>query len=486
MTNLEIVLLVAIAACAAGLIALLLRWRGLNADAAEARLLAGESQKNAEERLGNMRTAETRLQTVQEGLSVALAERDGALKARDDAMRAQQDADKRAALAEQARLDVERRLGDWEATKAQMLEATKAAMLTTTREASTKLLEDHKREADARKKEDEEFVKKTTEGLYGQFGKLSESVTALHGQIQQTAGQTEVIHRALSNPAGAGYYAEIGLENALKDFGLMRERDFAMQYAMDGHAEDSRLRPDAVVFLPGDAVLTIDSKASKYLLEAAAAEGGELEDEAYAKLARSMNQHLKALADKDYASAYRAACVAAGKSGQISHCINIMYLPTEAAVERLGRADPDFHRKAIERNIVVAGPSALMAHIGFARMQIDFGRQAENQKEIVDAAQDLLEAVATTVGHVVGVGKGIRAAAKSHEKLASSINARLIPRQRHLIDLGIQDKKKKHMPSRIPTFKYIAMEESDIIDAEVEDISDAPALTDQSGDGEDD
>ena len=235
-----------------------------------------------------------------------------------------------------------------------------------------------------------------------------------------------------------------------------------------------------MVFLPGNAVLTIDSKASQHLLKAAAAEGGEGEAEAYAALAGSMNKHLKALADKDYASAYRAACIAAGKSGEVSHCINIMYLPTEAAVERLMRADPDFPRKAIERNIVVAGPSALMAHIGFARMQIAYGRQADNQQQIVEAAQDLLDAVATTVGYVADVGKGLRSAAKNHERLVKSVNARLLPRQRQLVELGVQDKKKKQLLSRIPSFKYISMEESDIIDAEVEEIDETPALTDQS------
>ncbi len=484
MTQLEIILLVAVAACAATLLTLALRWRGLNADAAEARLLAAESQKTAEERLGAMRSAEARLQSAQDSLAAAQAERDAAVQARDAARDAQRDAEQQAALARQAQAEVERRMGDWEATKAQMLEATKAAMLTTTREASSKLLEDHKREAEARKKEDEAFVKKTTEGLYGQFGKLSDSVTTLHGQIQQTSQQTDMIHRALSNPAGAGYYAEIGLENALKDFGLQIGRDFAMQYSMDGHAEDSRLRPDAVVFLPGNAVLTIDSKASQHLLKAAAAEGTEGEAEAYAALSASMNKHLKALGDKDYASAYRAACLAAGKSGEVSHCINIMYLPTEAAVERLMRADPDFPRKAVERNIVVAGPSALMAHIGFARMQIAFGRQVDNQQQIVEAAQDLLDAVATTVGYVADVGKGIRAAAKNHEKLVKSVNARLLPRQRQLVELGVQDKKKKQLLSRIPSFKYLAMEESDIIDAEVEEIDEARALTDQRRDEE--
>ncbi|MFN4282574.1 MAG: DNA recombination protein RmuC [Alphaproteobacteria bacterium] len=477
MTSLEIALLVLAVALAAGLVALFLGRRGLQAAATEARLIAGESQRATA-------AAETRLAAAQENLAAAQSERAAAQAARDEALRAQHQAEKQAALAAQELAAAKAQMADWEATKAQMLEATKAALLASGQTMSSKLLEDHKREAEAQKKDSADLVKKTTEELQSHVGKLSESVSALHGQVRQTSGQTEQILRALSNPAGAGHYAEIGLENSLREFGLMPGRDFIMQHTIDGNEDGARLRPDAVVFLPGNTVLTIDSKASKFLLEAAESEGTEREAETYAALARTMNTHLKALASKDYATALQATYRKAGKGERIARAINIMYLPTEGGIERLGRADPAFQKKAVQENIVVCGPTGLMSYIGFARIEVDLGQQAENQEKIVAAARNLIEAVSMVIGHVAGVGKGIKAAAESHAKLVGSINSRLLPRQRTLAGLGVRQAKQKDLPGALPSLQVVVQDDGHLIEGEAEDMSDAAALTDQRG-GED-
>ncbi|HEU0071121.1 MAG TPA: DNA recombination protein RmuC [Alphaproteobacteria bacterium] len=479
MTSLEILFLVLAVAFAAGFVALFLGRSGLKADATEARLLAAESQKAAEERLRDAAAAETRLAAVQESLAAALSERGAAQDAREEALRAQQQAEKQAALAAQELAAAKAQMSDWEATKAQMLEATKAALLASGQTMSSKLLEDHKREAEAQKKESAELVKKTTEELQGHVGKLNESVSALHGQVQQTTGRTETILRALSNPAGAGHYAEIGLENSLREFGLMAGRDFIIQHTIDGNEDGARLRPDAVVFLPGNTVLTIDSKASKFLLEAAESEGTEREAETYAALARTMNQHLKALASKDYATALQQTYRKAGKGERIARAINIMYLPTEGGIERLGRADPAFQKKAVQENIVVCGPTGLMSYIGFARIEVDLGKQAENQEKIIAAARNLIEAVGLVIGHVAGVGKGIKAAAESHAKLVGSINSRLLPRQRTLANLGVRQAKQKDLPGALPSLQIVMQDDGHLIEGESEEIEQAPALFDE-------
>ncbi len=443
----------------------------IRTDLAAATARAQQDQDFASQRLRSQTEAETRLTTVLETLATVTRERDAAFSERNEAIRARQDAEKAIALAEQARAEMEKRVADWETLKTQHLEAAKAAMLDTSQKMSSKLLEDHKREAEAQKKESAEQVKKTAEEMQKNLGQLAESVTSLRTQVQQTAGQTEQIVRALSNPAGAGHYAEIGLENMLREFGLESGRDFIMQHTIDGQEDGSRLRPDAVVFLPGNTVLTIDSKASKFLLEAADAEGTEREQAAYADLARTMNLHLKALSGKDYAGAIQATYRKAGRGDRIARAINIMYLPTEAGIERLCRADSGFQKKAVAENIVVAGPTGLMSYVGFARIEIDLGRQAENQEKIVLAARQLIEAVTTVVGYVAGVGKGIKAAADSHAKLVGSVNSRLLPRQRTLANLGVRQAKQKDLPGNLPLIQVFNQEDPDLIEGESEEVA---------------
>ena len=484
LTLIDLALLLALMA-AAGLVAVMWARAGglrrerdrLRVELLSAEGLVKDQQDTAEARLRSQTAAETRLGAVLENLEAVTRQRDGAFAERTAEMAARQAAETRAALAEQAREEMAARIADWEVVKTQHLEAAKAAMFETSKTMSSKLLEDHKREAEAQKKDNAELVKQHTDQLHEHFGKLADSVTTLHGKVQQTAGQAEQIQRALSNPAGAGHYAEIGLENMLREFGLEAGRDFIMQHTIDGQEDGARLRPDAVVFLPGDTVLTIDSKASKFLLECADAEGTEGEQQAYADLARSMNLHLKALSSKDYAGAIQATYRKAGRGERIAYAINIMYLPTEGGVERLTRADKLFMKKAVAENIVIAGPSGLMSNIGFARVRIDLGRQAENQEKIVLAARQLIEAITMVVSHVAGVGKGIKAAADSHAKLVGSVNSRLLPRQRMLANLGVRQAKQKDLPGNLPLIQVFSQEETDLIEGESEEITELTEAT---------
>jgi DNA recombination protein RmuC len=437
-----------------------------------------ETRALVEAYLATKTESETRLASAEAALAAARDERERAVAAAERERAARETADRQAALAEQARSQIEQRMADWEAVRAQTLDATKAALLETSTTLSSKLLEDHKREAEAAKKDSEELVKKTTESLTKGVQELVQHVSSLNARVEQSDTKAETILRALSNPAGAGQMAEVGLNNTLETFGLIAGRDFLLQHTIDGD-DGARLRPDAVVFLPGQSVLTIDCKASKHLLEIADTEGTDREADTYARLAATMNQHLKALASKDYASAYRETCRKAGKGDRVHRVINIMYLPSEVAVERLAKADAEFMRKAAREQIVVCGPTGLMAYIGFASVEIDLGRQAENQEQIVAGAQRLIEAIGVVVGHVNGVGRGIKTAADSHIKMVKSINGRLLPRGRDLGKLGVRMPRGKDLPSPLPMFQVFDSDDA-LIEGEAEDVTTAGALTDST------
>ncbi len=163
--------------------------------------------------------------------------------------------------AEHARLAV----ADWEKTRDEFLKSTQASVLATAQQISSKLLEDHKRETAEAKADAERQIKQTTETLRTEVQQVTDGMAQLKGQVADKAKALDIVWRALSSPGGAGYFAEIGLANTLKSFGLMQERDFLLQATVQD--EHSRKRPDAIVFLPGDAVLVIDSKATKYLID---------------------------------------------------------------------------------------------------------------------------------------------------------------------------------------------------------------------------
>lgn len=370
------------------------------------------------------------------------------------------------AVAREQLAQAERRSTDYERLKQEMLDATKAAVLEPAQSLSSKLLDDYKRENAEAKKESEARLKELAQPLVEHATKLNEAVAALHGQIQDKGRTLDTVMRALSSPGGAGQIAEVGLANTLKSFGLEEGRDYVLQFQAPGESAGQRLRPDAVVFLPGDTVLVIDCKASKAVLEIAEAEGDAAEAAAYARLAATMNQHLRALASKDYQSAVLAAFRDAGRAGAVDRMLSVMYLPSEITLDKLCRADRDFRRKAQDVNIIPAGPGTLHAIVAFAASDIRRQRQAENQARIVETAGVLLDRVRIALEAAVKVGKGIEAAASSFADFANSVNRRLLPQASKLGKLGVQTP--KSLPPSVPAYEVRRLE--DAIDGEAEEI----------------
>lgn len=422
--------------------------------------LAGLLQARLEQALADRAAAleQARLHGIE--VEKAMAARDAAIAAKELELGRRVEAEREAALARQ-------KLVDFEQLKQQMTEAAKAATLESGKQLSGQLLEQHKREAEAAKQQQEAAIKQTTEALTQRLEQVSAGQVASVAQLNQTQITVATIHRAISHPGGAGRMAEIGLENLLKSFGLEPGVDFVVQYHAAADGERGALRPDAVVYLPGDAALVIDSKASKTLLDLAEAETEAAAEDALARLGQRMNQHLRALSAKDYGKAVLDTYKTLGRGGALSRSIIAMALPNDAAVEKLRQADPTLERLAAEKDIVIAGPSALAAIISMARMNIYAGRQSENQEQIVEAVRLLIDGLVTALGAAEKSAKGFASAAEQLEAFTRSVNSRLLPRVRRLAQLGIRPSKQP--PQALPGVQ-VTVQQGDAIDAEAEEI----------------
>jgi DNA recombination protein RmuC len=450
-TDVLTVAIAAVAGLALGYLAALLG-AGRRRSALEA--VVGEARAAAD-------IAESRRLDMQTALDLA---RQAEATARAEGARTATDA----ALARQQAEAVRQQMADWEKTKAEFLETTKAGVFQTAQTISSKLLEDHKRETAESKLAAQKLLAETTAALRLEVQVLTDGVSQLKGTVTEKAQMIDTIQRALSSPGGAGYFAEIGLANTLKSFGLEQGRDFVLQQTVYGAEAERKLRPDAIVFLPGDAVLVIDSKASKHLLDLAEAESTAGEALAYQGLAKTMNQHLKDLADKDYRGAVQSGFRKSGRDGEVSRVLSVMYLPNEAAIEKLGRADADFARKAAAAQIIPAGPAGLACIIGFAAVEISLMRQIENQARIVGAAEKLLESLSVAVGHAASVGRGIKQAAEGFTKLTGAINGRLLPRARQMQQLGLRPG--KPVPGNLGAYQVIDAGAESLIEGEAMDL----------------
>lgn len=379
--------------------------------------------------------------------------------------RARAKAERDLAVTREKLLQAEARGGEFEQVKAAMLQSAQAAMLTTARELNTQLLASHKAENAESKKDAESRVQKASETFLKQVDDLAKRVAEIGGQVKENDRVIDTVVRSLSSPGGAGQLAEIGLANTLQSFGLERDRDYKIQFSTTDADTGKRLRPDAVVFLPNDWTVVVDCKASKFLLDIAAYEGTPKENEAWAGLATTMNSHLKALASKDYQGAVLTACRESGRAGDAMRMLLLMYLPSEAALEKLRHADPEFMGKARAAGIIPAGPTGLHCALSLAAAEIGLLRRAENHEAIIDGTRALIEALAVVLGHVQAVGKGLKSASESYGAFASSVNKRLLPRTRKLGALGVQPP--KPLPASLPEYGVV---EGKIIEGEADQV----------------
>ncbi len=393
--------------------------------------------------------------------------------ARDSAVKAQHAAERELAVARQKLSEAENRHGDFEALRRESLQAAQAAMHKTALDLSSKLLDDHKRESAEATKEAEARVTQASEQFAKQFESIVKRVSELSGQSQDNSKMLGTLWRSLSSPGGAGQLAEIGLGNTLKSFGLEEGRDYKRQFHASGGETEQRFRPDAVVFLPDDGAVVIDSKASKFLLDIAAAEGTEKEAEAYRGLVATMNLHLKDLASKDYRGAVLATCREAGRELDVARMVSLMYLPSEAAIEKINRADPGFMNKARDLHIIPAGPAGLHCALSLASTGIGLQRQVENHQQIIEGTRALIDRLGVVLSHALSVGKNLKSAAESFGQFANSVNKRLLPQARKLGKLGVQSA--KPIPSDLPDYS-VAIHEGATIEGEAEEVETPQAV----------
>ncbi len=352
-----------------------------------------------------------------------------------------------------------------EAFKEESLKAAKAAVFEVSQSVSSKLIEDHKRENQEAKKQAEEITKRETENLHKEFKTVVETLNRINGQYQSHDKKLAAIWQSLTAPVKASNFAEIGLENTLKNFGLEQGIDFYMQSAIEG----TRLRPDAIINLPSGNQILIDAKTSKYFIEIAAEENdaSALKD----KLRQSMGTHLQQLVSRDYVSAGKAKL-------EGSFIVNVMYLPNDTAYARVLECDPTFSAKCRDSGVLLATPTSLNMLLAIATHQISREKQERNHQEIVKEMGKMISSLGKLFENISSVGKAIQSSAAKFEELAKSVNSRLLPRTRRVLSLGLETEKELKLPDTIGSYTLVE-NQSPVIELESSETMDdriKPAL----------
>jgi DNA recombination protein RmuC len=259
------------------------------------------------------------------------------------------------------------------------------------------------------------------------FGQLTGLIQSMREGQEQVRREAQRLGNSLTNaPKARGRWGERALQNLLEQCGLAQHTDFIMEHSVD--TEDGRLRPDAIINVPGQKKLVVDSKVSLNAYQAAFEADDEAERKRHLDLhAKSMRGHVQTLGAKSYQSQFEEA-----------PDYVIMFVPGEHFVTAALEADPELWDFAFRNKVLLATPTNLVA---IARTVAQVWRQdglAKEAQEIGRMGAELYDRLATAAEHLKRVGGGLESAVNNYNKFVGSFERNVLSSGRRLADKGVE------------------------------------------------
>lgn len=205
----------------------------------------------------------------------------------------------------------------------------------------------------------------------------------LKGVVEQLMQQSMEIKNEASNLSKAlkgdakkqGNWGEVILERVLERSGLTKDQEYRLQVSLLDE-QGRRLQPDAIIDLPDDKQLIVDSKVSLVAYERLV--NSDLEEERAAFLKQhiqSIENHVKELSAKNYQNLY----------GIHSPDFVLLFMPIESALSIAVMQKPDLFSDAWDRRVVIVSPSTLLATL---RTIAAIWKQERQNRNVLDIARE--------------------------------------------------------------------------------------------------
>ncbi|MEW9856853.1 DNA recombination protein RmuC [Novosphingobium sp. M1R2S20] len=279
----------------------------------------------------------------------------------------------------------------------------------------------------ARLKSYEEQVTALEAKRVDSFGQLTGLIQSIREGQEQVRAEAARLGNSLRNaPKARGRWGEQQLRNVLEQCGLTEHTDFVTEQSVE--TGEGRLRPDAIVTIPGQKKLVIDAKVSlNAYQEAFEAQDDATRDAALRAHCASMRNHVQTLGAKSYQSQFEDA-----------PDYVVMFVPGEHFVAAALEHDPELWNFAFRNRVLLATPTNLVA---IARTVAQVWRQdglAREAREIGRMGGELYDRLAVAADHMKRVGAGLETAVNNYNKFVGSFERNVLSSGRRLRDKHIE------------------------------------------------
>ena len=300
--------------------------------------------------------------------------------------------------------------------------------------AIAEMLKPVKESIDSYKKRIEE-LEKGSEKTFGQVTEMLSNIQVTNASLQKETG---ALVNALRNPRVRGRWGEIGLKRVVEFSGLSAHCDFIEQVYTEG--EDSVLKPDMIINLPGNSHVVVDSKLPlDAYLQALETDDENARNLLFAKHAKDLRDHVNRLSKKQYWSQF-----------QNTPDFVVLYMEVESALNVALMTDKTLLQDAMNNKIILTTPTTLIVVLKSVAMSWQQHNITENALEIMEAAMDFYSRVNVFADHLDKVGGGLKTALKGYNDAIGSWESRVLPSGRKLEQLKATDNK-----NVLPDFEII-------------------------------
>ena len=281
---------------------------------------------------------------------------------------------------------------------------------------------------------------------------IKENIATLVSKAMQVSNSAERLSNALTaENKTQGCWGEQKIEALLDAIGLEKGLQYVSQeYLRDANGNiivseetDHRMQPDIILHLDATRDLVIDSKVSlRAFVEYTNAENDEDKSIALAAHIKSVRNHVKELAKKNYAAYV--------KLPRQSVDFVMMFVPIESALQLALLNDPSLWRDAMNQGVFIVGEQNLYAALRAVDVTWTTIKQDANNKAICEAAAELMDRVGLLLKRVTALGKCLESANNAFLDVKDkSINGKksVLGAAKKLEKLGAKPSTKYPLPS---------------------------------------